>query len=333
MKILVTVGKGQVRDSFFTPRAVEQLRSLGEVVFNETDNQGPSRDLLKDLIRDADIVFTGWKTPKLDADILACAQRLKIHAHTGGSVASYVSKEEYDRGITVLSGNDLFAKSVAEGCLCYTLTALRRNVEFIDSMRSGGWRLADGWNNGLIGKKVGIVGFGAISRYYMELLSWFNCEILLFSRYATDADAAAYGARKASLEEIFSTCDVISLHAAWNDETENMIGADLLDRIRPGALFVNTARAQLIRKDDMYRAFASGRFGVVLDVFHDEPLPADDPLRSMPNVLLFPHMAGPTFDMREQVTLRLVEDVRCILNGKPHRDEIPYEYAMRMSVH
>ena len=111
-----------------------------------------------------------------------------------------------------------------------------------------------------------------------------------------------------------------------------MIGEALLKKIKPGALFVNTARGQLVEKEALYRELATGRFRAVIDVYHDEPLPKEDELRKMPGVMLFPHTAGPTFDMREQVTLRLIQDVENIYAGKPYRDAIPYEYAVRMSV-
>lgn len=332
MKILVAVGDGQVKDSFFTPQVIEKLEKLGTVVYNQTGRQRFTKQELMDNIGDVDVLISGWGTPAVDSGVLQCAKQLKVHAHTGGSVASYVSKEEYERGIKVLSGNDVFAQSVAEGCLCYTLMSTRRFDEFLNSMRSGGWRLENGWNHGLIGKKIGIVGYGAISRYYMRLLSWFEPRLYIASQYITDEEAADYGAQKASLEEIFSTCDVISMHAAWNKTTEGMIGEKLLKMIRPGALFVNTARAQLVDEKALYQELRTGRFRAVLDVYHEEPLPAQDELRSMNNVLLFPHTAGPSFDMREQVTLRLIEDIENIFAGKPYKDEIPYEYAIRMSV-
>ncbi len=332
MKILVSVGDGQVKDSFFTPYAIQKLEAMGTVIYNQTGRQSFTKQELIENIRGVEVLFSGWGTPAVDNDVLRHADCLKIHAHTGGSVASYVSKEEYDRGVIVLSGNDIFAKSVAEGCLCYTLMSLRRNDEFLTSMRNGGWRLENGWNHGLIGKKIGIVGFGAISRYYMQLLSWFEPELYIASRYITEEEASSFGARRASLDKIFSECDVISLHAAWNKDTEGMIGEALLKKIKPGALFVNTARGQLVEKEALYRELATGRFRAVIDVYHDEPLPKEDELRKMPGVMLFPHTAGPTFDMREQVTLRLIQDVENIYAGKPYRDAIPYEYAVRMSV-
>ena len=140
MKILVTVGDGEVKESFFTPAAKAALEELGEVEYNAVGRQAFTKEELITHIRDVDILVTGWQTPRVDEDVLKAANRLKIHAHTGGTVATMVCKEEYDRGIIVLSGNDLFAKSVAEGALAYTLLALRKLDEEIASMRNGGWR-------------------------------------------------------------------------------------------------------------------------------------------------------------------------------------------------
>lgn len=331
MKILVTVGAGEVQDSFFTPRVRAELETLGEVEYNETGRQAYTKEELIAHIKDVDILVTGWKTPRIDEDVMKAANRLKIHAHTGGTMATMICKEEYDRGVIVLSGNDLYAKSVAEGTLVYTLMALRKMYEDVSSMNSGNWRRIPGKNSGLIEKKIGIVGYGAIAKYYIDLLKWFGAEILVASKYITQQEADEKGVKIASQEEVFETCDVISLHGALNAETRGSITGDLLKRIKPGALFVNTARAGIVVEEDMMQELRTGRFNAVLDVYHTEPLPADSELRSMSNVLLFPHMAGPTFDMREKVTLKLAEDIRAILEGRPYEDEIPYEYAIRMT--
>lgn len=104
-----------------------------------------------------------------------------------------------------------------------------------------------------------------------------------------------------------------------------------MKKIKPGALFVNTARAGIVDEAAMMEELKTGRFQAVIDVYHEEPLPAGNELRDLDNVLLFPHMAGPTFDMREKVTLKLAEDIKAILEGRPYEDEIPYEYAVRMT--
>lgn len=331
MKILVTVGDGEVKDSFFTPRAKAALEALGDVEYNDTGRQAYTKEELIEHIKDVDILVTGWKTPRIDEDVMKAANRLKIHAHTGGTMATMICKEEYDRGVIVLSGNDLFAKSVAEGCLAYTLMALRKLYEEVTSIKDGGFRRKSGCNSGMIGKKIGIVGYGAIAKYYIDLLKWFRPEILVASRYITQEEAEPSGVRIAGAEEVFETCDIISLHAALNEENRGMITADLMKRIKPGALFVNTARAGIVDEDAMMEELRTGRFDAVLDVYHQEPLPGDSELRTMKNVLMFPHVAGPTFDMREKVTLKMAEDIKAILEGREYEDYIPYEYAIRMT--
>lgn len=331
MKILVTVGAGEVQDSFFTPKARAALEALGEVEYNDTGRQAYTKEELIEHIKDVDILVTGWKTPRIDEDVLKAANRLKIHAHTGGTMATMTCKEEYDRGIIVLSGNDLFAKSVAEGCLAYTLMSLRCLYDEVNSIKSGGWRRVPSHNSGMIQKRIGIVGYGAIAKYYIDLLKWFQPEILVASRYITEEEAKQKGVKIASLEEVFATCDIISLHAALNKENRGMITGELMKKIKPGALFVNTARAGIVDEAAMMEELKTGRFQAVIDVYHEEPLPAGNELRDLDNVLLFPHMAGPTFDMREKVTLKLAEDIKAILEGRPYEDEIPYEYAVRMT--
>lgn len=331
MKILVTVGESEVKDSFFTPKVKAALEELGEVEYSDAGRQAYTKEELITHIKDVDILVTGWHTHRVDADVMKAANRLKIHAHTGGTVATMVCKEEYDRGVIVLSGNALYAKSVAEGVLAYTLMALRKMYEDVSSMKNGGWRRVPGTNSSLFGKKIGIVGYGTIAKLYIDLLKWFGSEIWVASKYISPEEAAQKGVKIASKEEVFKQCDIISLHDALNDENRNSIDRSLLSLIKPGALFVNTARAGLVVEEDMMEELRTGRFQAVLDVYHEEPLPKDSELRRMPNVLLFPHMAGPTFDIREQVTLKLIEDIKAILEGRPYEDGIPYEYAVRMS--
>lgn len=331
MKIYIAMGETAVRDSFFTPDALEKVRQLGEVkLCNQPQLSCSKEELLKE-IGEIDILFTGWGAPRIDSEILAHAKSLKIHAHTGGSVAPFISKEEYDRGIQVLSGNDLYARSVAEGCLAYTLMALRRLPKVISDMKNEGWKPEIIKDNGLIGKKVGLVGYGAIAKYYAELLQWFQTDLCVYSSHVSDQELNRIHAKRASKEEIFASCDVISLHSALNDANRGMITGSLLKLIKKDALFVNTARAGLIDSPAFLEELETGRFRAVLDVYDQEPLPMDSPLRNLPNVMLLPHVAGPTFDMRKAVVLSLAQDIQNILEGRQSRHSIPYEHAVRMT--
>ena len=331
MKIYVAMGETAIRDSFFTPKALEKVRRLGEVKLYNRPQLSCSKEELTEEIGEADILFTGWGAPRIDQEVLEHAGSLKIHAHTGGSVAPFISKEEYDRGIHVLSGNDVYARSVAEGCLAYTLTALRRLPEVLSEMREGGWKPEVLNDSGLFGKKVGLVGYGAIARYYAELLQWFQPELYVYSSHISDQELNRIHAKRASKEEIFASCDVISLHSALNDANHGMITGSLLKRIKKDALFVNTARAGLIDTPALLEELKTGRFRAVLDVYDQEPLPMDSPYRSLSNVMLLPHVAGPTFDMRQTVVLSLAQDIQTILEGGQSRHGIAYEHAVRMT--
>lgn len=331
MKYFVAFGDCPARKGFFSPRVMAALEQYGTFTFNPAPGQGMEKAALIEQIGDAQVLMTGWDSPRVDADVLRAAPRLKIHAHMGGSVANVVSKEEYDRGILVLSGNDLFAQSVAEGCLCYTLNALRRVDIYRDSVRAGGWTPEPHRTQGLVGKKVGLVSYGAIAAYYAGMLQGFGVDLRIASRSISEEELRRLGAKRASVEEIFAECDIISLHTALNGHTEGMITRELLHSIRDGALFVNAARAALVDRQALYEELQTGRFSAALDVYHTEPLPAEDVLRRLPNVWMMPHVAGPTTDLRQEVTLRLLADIRAWQEGRPCRCRIPYEYAARMT--
>ena len=129
MKILVTSPRTgdntEIFDSFFTREIQDKLHTLGDVCFNDSGHYF-SKEELMECIADKDIIFTGWDTPCLDRDVLDCAKNLRLIAHTGGTTA-LVDPSAYDRGITVLSGNTVYAESVAESVIAYALTALRKN--------------------------------------------------------------------------------------------------------------------------------------------------------------------------------------------------------------
>ncbi len=331
MKILISIGKGTIRDTFFPPHIISQIENIGEVVYNDTESENFTKEQLCEKIKDIDIIFTSWGAPCIDEQVLQCANNLKIHAHTGGSVATVTSQAEYEKGITILSGNNIFAKSVAEGCLSYTLFALRKTNIYIDMLKTEGWSTANWQTNGLIGKKIGLVGYGAIAKYFAELLQWFEPELYICSNYITQAELDKFNAKKATAIEIFETCDVISFHSALNDKTKGMYTAKELKHIKDGALFVNTARAGIFNEQDLYNELKKERFNAIIDVYHTEPLPNDNPLREMNNVILMPQMAGPTTDLRQNVTQALIYDINKINNNQVPNNIISLEHATRMT--
>jgi len=330
MNILITQPQGAVRDSFFSEESINMLREIGSVSFNENETDFTKEEFCEK-IKDIDILVTGWWTPKIEGEILDSAKRLKIIAHTAGTVAPIAGAEVYERGIRVLSGNDAFSESVAEGTLCYILSALRRIVYYANLMSNGGWKESVFENKGLFEKTIGIIGFGAIAKHLIEMLKPFRVNVLVSSPSMTDDIAKEYGVKKASLDEVFEKSDIISVHCALNEQTHHFIDERLLSKIRDGALFVNTARGAVVCEKALNSELAKNRFFAVLDVFEEEPLPADSPLRGLENATLIPHMGGPTIEHRHVVTKRLIGGIEAVLRGEKTKMEITAKMADKMS--
>ena len=330
MKIYITMPNNEESDSFLTPKARERLASLGQVEQNPYGRRMTVEEVVE-AAKDADVLITSWGTCKYHKEHVAQMPNLKMIAHAGGTVVPVAAPDLYETDVKVISGNDVFAKSVAEGCLCYTLAALRRLEHYIGVVREGGWRTNVFENRGLFGKKLGIVGFGAIARHFLNLVRWFDLEVLIYSSHLTDEEAAKYGARTASLEEIFAECDVISIHASNTERTRGMITRELMASMKSDALLVNTARGAVIDEPAMFEMLMEGRFYAALDVLAEEPPAPDAPIRQCKNALLMPHMGGPTIDMREVVIVELCQDFIHFQNGEPLLLEISAEAAKRMT--
>ena len=148
------------------------------------------------------------------------------------------------------------------------------------------------------------------------------------------SDTTKSDAEQVSLEEIFSTCDIVSVHSAMTEKTKGMIGKKHFDLLKDGALFVNTARGGVIKEEEMIEALKENRFTAVLDVYYNEPLEPDSALRYLPNVIPFPHAGGPTIDRRSVVTMRIA-DVAVEMEKNPSyvsEYEVDKVAASRMTV-
>lgn len=334
MKIVVTIPQGEVMDTFLSADTRKRLESLGTVIYNESTAQY-TPDQVRELLRDAQVVVTGWGTPKLTGELLADNDSLRLIVHTGGSVADLVDEGTYAKGIRVLCGNDMFAESVAEGTIGYMLSALRRIPDDVFTLRNGGWKNGV-VTRGLLGKQIGILGVGAIARHLMRMLQPFHCSFLVWdANYTVDPEyLASVNAKQVSLEEVLSSCSIISLHASLTPKSRGMLGRREFEMMQPGTVFINSARGAIIRQKEMAEVLRDRpELFAVLDVFEVEPLPADDLLRTLDNVYLIPHRGGPTVDYREQIGAAVVEDIANWINGKELAHEIGVSAAMRMTSH
>lgn len=333
MKALVTIPEGDLKSAFLSDETLQILEEHFDVTYNETGRDFTQKEL-EQMAKGKDVIITGWGTPSfIGTNIFDEGTTVKLIAHTGGTTGYLLGLEVYEKGITVISANRLYADSVAEGTIAYMLMALRNLPDEVAHMRNGGWK-EFGYldSEGLLDKTIGIIGVGMISRCLMKMLKVFRVKIKLFSMYDIEEEfLAEVNAQRASLEEIFSTCSIISLHSALSENTFGMIGKEHFDMMMPGAIFINTARANIVRQDEMIEALKEKKIRAVIDVYAQEPPAKDSPLRSLENVYAISHKAGPTSDRLSYIGKCVVQDAVRFVKGEELRHEIPYELAKRMT--
>jgi phosphoglycerate dehydrogenase-like enzyme len=276
------------------------------------------------VLRDVDVLITGWGAPVLDDALLAAAPRLDAVVHTAGTVKSFVTPSAWQRGVRVSSAATANARPVAEYTLAMVLLAGKRVLAA--AQQYDRYRAFDGWslpeplgNNGLT---VGIVGASRVGRQVMTLLAPFDVRVLLHDPWVDAAEAGRLGAASVSLDDLLAGSDVVSLHAPALPETTRMIGARELARMPDGATLVNTARGALVDTAALTAEVLAGRLHAVLDVTDPEPLPADHPLFGAPGVLLTPHVAGSAGNELRRLGASAAAEVERLAAGQPLRHEV-----------
>lgn len=331
-KVLVTLPDGVLKDTFMPEEVCSYLEQHFDVTYNELGRKYTKKELTVKLL-EHDAVITGWGATMLNREVLEGNDRLKVIVHTGGTVGNLVDEYVYQKGIRVLSGNNLYAESVAEGTIAYMLMALRRIPDYIENVRNGDWRTeASPWE-GLLDRTVGIVGLGTISKIVIRMLQPFHVKIKLFSHYKVEPEfVEKYNIEVTTLDDIFSTCDIVSVHSALNEANRGLIEKKHFNMLKDGSLFLNTSRGAVLDEEALIEELEKNRFRAVLDVFCKEPLDLDSKLRDMENVYCIPHMAGPTLDRRKWITRALIDEMRRFFDGAENLDlEISEEFAKRMT--
>jgi phosphoglycerate dehydrogenase-like enzyme len=176
----------------------------------------------------------------------------------------------------------------------------------------------------LEGKTVGLVGLGAIGARVAELLRPFGVRLLAATYGPDGGRAAKAGARHVPIEALLRESDIVSLHLRLSADTQGYLGRDRLALMKPTAFLINTARGGLVDKAALIDALRENRIaGAGLDVFHEEPIPAGDPILALPNVVLTPHNGGNTREVIDAGLLRAVENVEHFLAGRPRDVVVP----------
>jgi phosphoglycerate dehydrogenase-like enzyme len=250
------------------------------------------------------------------ADMIAAAPRLRLIQKIGVGVNTIDLDAAKARGIPVCNLPGTNARAVAELTLGLMLAVSRRLPRFDATLRAGTWTdpaLQDGINE-LGGRTVGLVGYGAIPRLLAPVLGALGCEII----YTTRNPVPGAIGRRVPLPALLAESDIVSLHVPLADDTARMIDAQALARMKPGAVLINTARGGLVDQAALVTALRSGHLGGAgLDVFDTEPTDPREPLLTLPNVVVTPHIGWLTTGTFDRSFALAVENCRRLMAGEP----------------
>src|SRR5512140_104540 len=282
------------------------IQSRAEVTFHTERLRG---EALIRAISDANaIVVVRDRTP-FKADLIAKLPNLKAFIFTGARNTQYDAQAMAERGIAV--GHTEMGESKASTTeLTWTLilAAAKRLEAYMALVRKGQWRDGKGLPQVLSGQRLGLVGFGGIGQKVGKVGQAFGMEVVTWSPHMTPARAAEGGATAVSLEDLLSTSKVVSLHLVPSEATRKLLDAGRLASMRSDSILVNTARSALIDMAALPAALAAGRPGIAaIDVYDEEPLPADFPLRELPNVVRTPHVGFVAEPVHEKFARGMVE--------------------------
>jgi phosphoglycerate dehydrogenase-like enzyme len=304
----------------FTAALKAELELLGDVTYCL---DGPrlldsEYDVLWEM---ADAAITGWGVRPPNADRLIGAP-LKVISHTAGSVRVF-PRELIERGVIITTARAAIARTVAEYCLLSAMVGLRRFPPLAAPFKPQ--------SETLFGKVVGLVGYGCVGRAFRELLRPFRCPVQVYDPFLSEETCEREEIEQVDLFDLFASSNVVSLHAPDVPETRGMIGRRELFNMPHGAVFINSARGRLVETDALTEAASMQPIYVMLDVTDPEPLPADHALRNLSNVIITPHVAGPTEDDLPNLTRMALDDLKAVLSGHEPRYPISLEAYDRMS--
>jgi phosphoglycerate dehydrogenase-like enzyme len=281
----------------------------------------------RSILRDIDILVTGWGCPFVSRHVVAAAPRLRLIAHAAGTVKYHLDPAVFEAGITVTNAVDANAVPVAEFTLAAIIFANKRVFEFRDIYRSDPMRKSShalmDTPIGNYRRTIGIVGASHIGRRVIRLLEPFDYSILLHDPHVSAEDEIIQAANMTELDDLMIRSDVVSLHAPSLSSTKGMINARNLALMRDGATLINTARGALVDEPALVAELETGRISAVIDVTDPEIPPVDSPLRRLPNVFLTPHIAGAIGTERLRLGNVVADEIERFIAGKPmlHRVE------------
>lgn len=297
------------------PSAIEVFQSAPEIHVSASGQLQRAETLAA--IADADALIIRSAT-KVDVEMLAAGSKLRAIARAGVGVDNVDVKTATANGVVVMNTPDGNTIATAEETFALMLALARHVPQAYLSMREGKWDRKSYMGTELRGKTLGIVGFGRIGRAVAKRALAFEMSVIAYDPYIPEDIAADLGVDLVSLDEIYRQSDYITLHTVLTDETRGMIRRENIDKMKSGVRIVNAARGALINEADLAEAIKNGKVaGAALDVYAQEPPPADHLLIGLPGVVHTPHLAASTEEAQIAVAVEAAQLIADgLLNGK-----------------
>lgn len=282
--------------------------------------QGEPSDIIEK-IGDAEICITHL-APLTRHVIEQCPNLRLIGVSRGGPVNVDMAAAK-DHNICVVNAPARNASAVAEFTVGAILSQTRLIIAGHEGLKAGNWRgelyRADKTGEELSQLTVGLLGYSAVGRRVAKLLHAFGPKILACDPYVHfTAEDREIGVEQCDFDTLVQQSDILSLHLRLTPETRHIISADVLNAMKHGAYFINTARGELVDQDALVAALKNGKVrGAALDIFAEEPLASNDPILELPNVTLTPHIAGASVYVSTYAAQMLAEQVANFLSGQP----------------
>lgn len=308
---------GRRMEEIFDPEDLKRLSSAARIVWAQNE-KAPEEVVNQEQAELFAIVSPGWRYGKLNR-----FPRLRAILDVGGgfpspNVLDY--QECFQRGIRVLTCAPAFGPMVAEMALGMVLAASREIVEGHNAFLRGEEKYFHAGNVGtftLFNQTIGFIGFGGLARALKPLLDPFHCPYLAYDPWLPDHFLRKQGVQPTKLENLLSQCKVIFVLAVPTLENKAMLDRDLLSKIQPGAVLALMSRAHVVDFDALTDLLLQGRFKAAIDVFPQEPLPLEHPIRKAPGVVLSAHRAGSVERDLLEIGRMVVDDLLTMIAGLP----------------
>ncbi len=277
------------------------------------------------LLNEIDVIMSSWGAPLFNKELLLHAPNLKAVFYGAGSVKSIVSDAFWKRNIILTSAWSANAIPVAEFAFAQIILSLKNMWLYFSNNK----RIVCA---GAYKSKVGLISLGMIGKLVLKKLQSLDVKVYVYDPFISDNDAKEYGVNLCSLDEIFSNCDVISLHTPLFNETINMINKRHFTLMKSNATFINTARGAIVNEKDLIDVF-SKRTDIIalLDVTHPEPPIKNSPLYTLPNIFITPHVAGSMDSECERMGHYATKELVRWMNNKPLLYQITKESLKNMA--